>query len=109
MSFGSADGGRKLPRVHRQLDFELPDGWHGEVVDLSATGLRIQCIAEIPLHTVIEGALKVKGGKTIALKGTVVWSQPAEHRAYVPAEIGLELLDAPDAYLKLVAEIFAED
>lgn len=109
MSFGPSDGSRTLPRVSKHLDFELPDGFRGEVVDLSATGLRIQCIAEIPLQTVVEGALRVKGGQRIPLKGTVVWKQPADHRGYVPAEIGLELAEAPEEYLKLLAQIFAED
>lgn len=108
MTWAPGDAKRTLPRVHRQLDFELPDGWRGEVIDLSATGLRIRCLAEIALGTVIDGTLRLRAGDAIRLRGAVVWSQPADHRAYEPAEIGIELQEVPDAYLELVAQLFAD-
>ncbi len=77
-------------------------------MDLSAVGMRIQSLVLLPPQTLVEGELQLEDGKTIALKGEVVWSAPPDHRNYVPAEIGLELMDVPQAYLDALASLFAE-
>jgi hypothetical protein len=102
------DPERKLPRIRKQLTFLLPDGWKGEVVDLSAVGMRIQSLVLLPPQTVVEGELVLPDGERLALKGEVVWSNPPDHRNYLPAELGLELVDVPDAYLSALARLFAE-
>jgi hypothetical protein len=39
----------------------------------------------------------------------VIWSTPPDHRAYVLAEIGLELQAVPESYLAALATLFAEE
>ncbi|MHB8872929.1 MAG: PilZ domain-containing protein [Myxococcaceae bacterium] len=86
----------------------MPDGWKGEVVDLSATGLRIQCLALLTPQSVIEGTLVIDEKTSIRLKGVVVWTSPPDHRGFVPAEFGLELTEVPEVYLRALARLFAE-
>ncbi len=86
----------------------LPDGWRGEVVDLSATGLRIQCLALLAPKSVIEGTLVIDESLSIKLKGVVVWTSPPDHRGFVPAEFGLELTEAPEEYFATLARLFAD-
>lgn len=78
------------------------------MVDLSATGLRIQCLALLTPQSVIEGTLVVDEHTQVKLKGVVVWTSPPDHRGFVPAEFGLELLEVPQSYLDALAGLFAE-
>jgi hypothetical protein len=94
--------------LRASLAFLLPDGWRGEVVDLSATGLRIQCLALLTPQAIIEGTLVVDAKTSVKLRGVVVWTSPPDHRGFVPAEFGLELLEVPQAYLDALAGLFAE-
>lgn len=100
---------RKVPRLKKQLEFLLPDGWKGEVVDLSLTGMRLQSVVELHRLKQIEGELVLPDERRIPLRGRVVWSTPPDHRAFIPAELGLELLEVPDEYAAAVAEMFASD
>src|SRR4051794_30895564 len=95
-----ADGewDRQVPRVKKQLEFLLPDGWKGDVVDLSLTGMRIQSVVALHQLTEVEGELVLPNQRKVALRGRVVWSTPADHRAFVPAESGIELFDVPEEY-----------
>jgi hypothetical protein len=101
--------GRSFPRLKRELEFQLPDGWKGEVVDLSLVGLRIQSVAVLPAHTTVEGHLVLDGSRRIPLKGYVVWSTPPDPAAFVLCEAGIELSDVSDDYRQALAEIFAQD
>jgi hypothetical protein len=87
----------------------LPDGWKGEVVDLSAAGMRIQSVAVLEPRTEVEGKLVLDDGTIIPLKGVVVWSTPPDHRAFVLAEVGLELQAVPEQYLAALTRLFAEE
>ncbi len=78
------------------------------MVDLSAVGMRIQSLVLLPPQTVVEGELVLSDGATLPLRGEVVWSTPPDHVNYVPAELGLELIDVSDAYLNALARLFAE-
>ena len=91
------------------MTFLLPDGWKGEVIDLSAAGMRIQSVAVLEPKTEVEGTLVLDDGVRIPLKGVVIWSTPPDHRAYVLAEIGLELQAVPESYLAALATLFAEE
>jgi len=92
------------------LPFMLPDGWRGEVVDLSVSGMRIQCIVLLEKDTEVTGELVLPGGKTVELTGTVVWSAPPLFSEYVvPGEVGLEFAHVPQEYLSALASLFAAD
>ncbi len=99
---------RALPRLKRPLVFILPDGWRGDVVDLSATGLRLQTVAVLQPNLLIEGKLIIDESRQIPLKGTVIWTSPPDHRGFVPAELGLQLIDPPAEYLQALAQLFAD-
>ncbi|HLT29963.1 MAG TPA: PilZ domain-containing protein [Myxococcaceae bacterium] len=99
---------RSLPRLTRRLTISVHDGWKGEVVDLSAVGLRIRTVLDLPKDSQIEAALQLEGGRTIPIRARVVWVNPAQHLEKVPAELGLELSEVSEDYTRLVAELFAE-
>jgi|SRR5579871_916049 len=100
---------RTFPRLKKALTFLLPDGWRGEVVDLSAAGMRIQSVVVLQPKTEVEGSLVLEDGSTIPLKGMVVWATPPDHRAFVLAEVGIELQSVPDVYLQALTKLFAEE
>lgn len=100
---------RRLPRLKRRLTVSVHDGWKGEVVDLSAVGLRIRTVLEIPVGQEVEGALLLDEGMAIPFKARVAWCSPPEHLAQVPAEVGLELTEVSEVYSGLVAELFAQE
>jgi hypothetical protein len=68
-------------------------------VDLSLTGLRVQSIAVLEKDTQLEGELEFEEGKRLPLKCEVVWSNPPDHAGYVPAEMGLAILNPPPEYI----------
>jgi PilZ domain len=86
----------------------LPDGWMGEVFDLSATGIRVRTVAVIPRTTDLEGTLILPNGEQVALHGRVVWATPPDHLRKVPGEIGIELRDVPERYFSALARFFAD-
>ena len=99
---------RQVPRLKKKLPFVLEDGWRGEVVDLSAAGLRIECLAVLAPLSTVEGTLTHEG-KPLKVRAVVIWAEPPDHASFLPAEVGLELLDTSTEYLALVATLFAED
>lgn len=99
---------RSLPRLTRHLTLSVHDGWKGEVVDLSAVGMRIRTVLELPKDSEVEAALLLGENISIPIRARVVWVKAADHLAQVPAEIGLELIEISDAYSHLVAELFAD-
>ncbi len=107
MSLGNTN--RKVPRLRRHLEFLLPDGWKGEVVDLSLTGMRIQSVVELHRLTSVEGELVLPSGRKLAVRGRVIWSTPPDHLAFIPAELGLELSEVSEEYAAAVAELFASE
>lgn len=102
------DAIRKLPRLQKSLVLLLPDGWKGDVVDLSAVGMRVQSLLVLPEGAELEGVLLLPGGEQLPVKGEVVWTLAPDHVNRVPAEMGLELLDVSEAYLKALAGLFAD-
>jgi hypothetical protein len=99
---------RVVPRLKTSLTFHLPDGWRGEVIDLSATGLRIRCVAVLEAGLQFDGALELPGGERLKLPVRVVWTRPPDHAGYVPGEVGFELIEPPVEYHQAVARLFAD-
>jgi hypothetical protein len=94
--------------VKRALTLLLPDGWKGQVVDLSATGMRVRSVAVIPRDTELEGTLILPNGDKVDIVGTVVWSRPPDHLHSIPAEFGVQLRDVPDTYFSALVRLFAD-
>lgn len=86
----------------------LPDGWTGEVIDLSATGLRIRSLVRLQRHTEIEATLQLHDGSKIALHGKVIWVAADSKITAGPTEFGLELEDVPREYFTALATLFAD-
>ncbi len=105
----SATPERVVPRLRRSLKFLLPDGWSSEVVDLSATGLRVRCLAVLQQGTEVEGKLILPDESELSLKATVVWTSPPDHSIQMLGEVGLQLVEPPPEYHRALAELFASD
>lgn len=78
-------------------------------MDLSITGLRVQSIAVLERDLQLEGVLEFEDGLEVRLKCEVVWSSPPDHAGFVPAEIGLALIDPPESYIEAIAKLFAHE
>lgn len=94
--------------MRRALTLLLPDGWKGQVVDLSATGMRVRTLAVIPRNTELEGKLILPTGDVVDLRGTVVWSRPPDHARNIPAEFGMQLREVPESYFSALVGFFAD-
>ena len=98
-----------MPRLKRALTVSLADGWRGDVIDLSAVGLRVQCLLALQPGAEIDGELHLDGGEVVPLKGKVVWATPPDHSNWVLAEVGIELTDVSERYHRALAELFADE
>ena len=76
-------------------------------MDLSATGLRVQSIAVLNVDTQLEGELEMEEDRRVKLKCEVIWANPPDHAGFVPAEMGLALIDPPAEYIELLVKLFA--
>ncbi|MGC4115453.1 MAG: PilZ domain-containing protein [Myxococcales bacterium] len=97
-----------MPRLRTTLPIRLPDGWSGEVVDLSASGLRVRTMAVIPVETVIDVKIEHRG-HLIPARMTVVWAEPPNFDVGELGELGLQVAEVSEPYLQLAAELFAND
>jgi hypothetical protein len=100
---------RTLPRLRHSLKVVVHDGWRGEVLDLSALGLRVRCVLEMPVGALFEGELLLEDGRTLPLRGEVVWSVAPDHVAGLPGELGVRLNEVPEAYTRLLSSLFAAE
>jgi hypothetical protein len=98
---------RQVPRVPTTLTIRLPDGWRGEVLDLSANGLRVRTMAVLQAESTIDAAIE-REGKLIPVKATVIWAEPPNFDLGQLGEMGLQLNDVSEDYLQLVTDLFAE-
>ena len=101
------DKKRMHPRLPTALPIHLPDGWRGEVLDLSASGMRVRTMALFEPESVIEAFIE-RAGKRIVVKAIVIWMEPADFDLGQLGEMGLQLNDASEEYLQLVTDLFAE-
>ena len=102
------DAERQLPRLKQSLKILLPDGWTGEVVDLSASGLKMRSLVLLPVNTELEATLVLPGDKRIALTGRIVWANPPQYEGRAPGEYGMELDHIPQSYFDALADLFAK-
>ena len=77
-------------------------------MDLSAVGMRLRSLVMLNPTTLVEGSLVISESERITLKGEVVWNSPPDHENFVLAEVGVQLLDAPQEYLEALARFFAD-
>ena len=87
-----ADPQRKAPRWARKLRFEADDAFKGDVVDLSAVGMRVRVKKEAvsPGPQLLPGTLTFENGLHVRIKVRVV-------RVDGP-EVGLEIAEADRAF-----------
>lgn len=78
------------------------------MLNVSATGMRIRSKLSLSPRSVVEGRLNFGNGRIVPIKAVVVWNTPRNYELSKPAEMGLELLEVPEAYLAGLAELFAE-
>ncbi len=86
----------------------MPDGWRGEVVDVSATGMRVRSVVVLAPNSELEGALVLEDGRQIPVAAVVVWTAPAELAGAGLSEFGLELVRPSEQYLAAIAQLFAD-
>lgn len=84
-----------------------PTGVMCEAVDLSAVGMRVRSMVELALDSQFEGILVLEDGRRVPVQGTVVWRAPSQVPGFTASEIGIELDDPSEAYLNVVASLFA--
>jgi len=94
--------------VRTALTVRLPDGWSGEVLDLSAAGMRVRTMAVIPVESVIDVKVEHRG-RLVPARMTVVWAEPPSFDLGELGELGLQVAEVSEDYLKLAAELFAND
>jgi hypothetical protein len=86
----------------------MSDGFRGDVHDLSAGGFRMHALGQLAPNTVVEGTLHVTEALKVKLKAVVRWSRPPSTQGSGLPELGLELVDPPQAYFDALALLFAE-
>jgi hypothetical protein len=102
-----SDPPRTAPRLKTALPIRLPDGWSGEVLNLSTTGLRLRSIAMLPIGTPVDAVIE-HPNREVALKAIVIWADPPQYDIDVAGEIGLALQEVSQDYLDLLVELFAD-
>ena len=91
------DPQRKAPRQARRLRFQADDAFAGDVLDLSAVGLRVQVKpnrAVKPGDKLLSGTLTLENGSTIRIKVRVARSEKQGELV----ELGLEIAEADKSF-----------
>jgi hypothetical protein len=96
-----------LPRLRKDLTLQLPDGWLGDVVDVSATGMRVRSGVMLPIGSEFRGTLQWPDHAPFQVGARVVWVKPRE-AGLIPLEMGLEMVEPTPEYLEALAELFSE-
>jgi hypothetical protein len=89
------------------LKLLLPDGWTGEVVDVSAIGLRVRSLAVLEVNHELDATLILPDERRLPVRGAVAWVDPPLIEG-TPGEFGLVLSNVSDDYLEALAGFFAE-
>jgi hypothetical protein len=87
------DPERRSPRWQRKLHFEADEAFKGEVLDLSAVGLRVKhrgATSETPGERLYAGTLTLENGAHVRIKVRVVRAEGAE--------LGLEIAEADKTF-----------
>jgi hypothetical protein len=89
------DPQRRSPRWNRKLTFQADDGFKGEVLDLSAVGMKVSCKKKAPdVGEKLSGTLTFENGAHVRIKVTVVRSK----RVGGESEVGLEISEADKSF-----------
>jgi len=85
----------------------LPDGWKADVLDISATGMRVRTLAVLPTGLELETRLRLEDGSMMPLRAVVVWAASPEEAGPGQHEFGLELVNPSQDFLEVLAHLFA--
>lgn len=96
-----------MPRLRHPLEISLPDGWAGEVLDLSIAGLRVRSVARVQEGAELQVTLSGPRGEKVPLSVEVKWVNPPQIEGGL-VEFGLSLLAVPQPYHQLLADLFAD-
>lgn len=92
----------------RSLKLLLPDGWAGEVLDLSATGMRVRSLALFDIDAQVDATLVMPDERRLRVSGRVAWRTAPVFELGTPGEFGLALMDPPAEYVAALATLFAD-
>ena len=90
--------------MKHSLSFWFQDGWRGQVTEMAALGMKIECFEKFEIGSPVEGMLLLGGNRSLRLVGHVVWCQERKPRGF---ELGVELDEVPKEYLQILAERFS--
>ena len=94
---------RRAPREQRHLRFACQDDQHGQVLDLSAVGLRVRTPKAWANGTRVGPlTLTFEDGRRAEVTAVVVW---VKRRDAAAAEMGLDLLEANRDYFDRLAPV----
>ena len=93
------DPQRKAPRWARHLKFEADDAFKGEVLDLSAVGMRLIVTKAMPLVSdkLLSGTLTFEDGSHVRIKVRV--------RRAEADEVGLEIAEADKTFFEALPKL----
>jgi hypothetical protein len=98
---------RGVPRMPVRLEVLLPDGWKGEVLDASVTGMRVRSLLVVKVGETLDVTLQLEDGATLPMKGDVAWADVPDFAVNGSAEFGLAFSEVPQHYLTLLSTLFA--
>ena len=82
--------------------------WEAECLEIAALGMRIRCQGLLAVGSQIEAAIEAEG-RVIPFKAEVVWRHAPDFTREFPGDMGLVIREPPQAYLDLVARLFAAE
>jgi hypothetical protein len=95
---------RKAPRWTRNLRFQADDSFKGEVIDLSAVGMKVVCGRVKRLEVsdrLVPGTLTLENGAHVRIKVKVARIEKTADRT----EVGLEIAEADKSFYDALPKI----
>ncbi|MBK7857344.1 MAG: PilZ domain-containing protein [Archangiaceae bacterium] len=105
---GGVDSGRKAPRWERKLRFVADDAFKGEVLDVSAVGLKVRVPVAAAVEVserVLPGTLTFESGSHVRIKVRVARVTPEDHELVV---LGLEIAEADKGFFDALPRLRRE-
>ena len=69
--------------------------------------MRVRTVALFAVDSIVEAAIEFEG-RRIPVRASVIWVEPPNFDIGSLGEIGLQLADVSEDYLRLAAELFAD-